>query len=261
MRDPAPASVRDPRRDPRRDPKRRDLLAVAFLGALAPLAAGCGTDSASAKATSATPATGATSTRLADAGETTGAAVTARPASGPGWHGTVPPNARPKPSFTLTDTSGAPFVFTTATAGRPVLLFFGFTNCPDVCPTTMADIAAARTLVPTRIADAVRTVFVTTDPARDTPAVLRRWLDQFDSTFIGLTGDLAEIDAAQRAVGIPLAIRPSLAPSAAPTADYSVAHAAQVAGYGADDRLRVLYFANATVTDYAADLPELVDAR
>ncbi|WP_066065735.1 SCO family protein [Frankia sp. EI5c] len=235
----------------RRGYGRREALLLALAGTLAPLAAGCGSGASGADSARAGVLSGAAGNT-----PTTATSATAGPA-GERWHGTVPARGHRRPSFTLVDTAGASFEFATVTAGRPTLLFFGFTNCPDVCPTTMADIAAARSLVPPRVADAVRTVFVTTDPARDTPAVLRRWLDQFDSGLIGLTGDLAGIDAAQRAVGVPLAVRP---PAPAGSA-YSVAHASQVAGYGTDDRLRVLYFANATVADYAADLPELADAR
>ncbi|WP_250284097.1 MULTISPECIES: SCO family protein [unclassified Frankia] len=172
-----------------------------------------------------------------------------------GWHGTVPKVSRSRPSFTLLDTAGNGFDFARRTAGRATLLFFGYTNCPDVCPTTMADIAAAKRLAGTGAGPALTVVFVTTDPGRDTAEVLRRWLDQFDASFIGLTGSPAQIDAAQQAVGIPLARTRQ-----APGGQYDVAHAAQVAAYGADDVQHVLYFASSTVADYAADLPRLVTA-
>jgi protein SCO1/2 len=172
------------------------------------------------------------------------------------WHGTVPGTRTARPSFILTDTAGRPFDFATATRGRPTLLFSGYTNCPDVCPTTMADIAAAKARVAPRVRDSLAVIFVTVDPVRDTPTVLRRWLNQFDSSFVGLTGSRSQLEAAQHAVGIPLAVVP-----AAPGPSYNVLHATQVAGYGVDDRLHVLYFAKATVADYAADLPELADVR
>ncbi|WP_322763352.1 SCO family protein, partial [Frankia sp. Cr2] len=174
------------------------------------------------------------------------------PAAG-GWHGTVAKVSRPRPSFTLTDTSGRSFDFAKETAGRATLLFFGYTNCADVCPTTMADIAAAKQLVSPAVGGAVTVVFVTTDPGRDTAGVLRRWLNQFDATFVGLTGSPAQLDAAQQAAGVPLASAQQV-----PGGRYSVAHAAQVAGYGADDTEHVLYFASTKVADYAADFPRLV---
>src|SRR5581483_3592139 len=110
-----------------------------------------------------------------------------------------------KPVFILNDTSGAPFDFRQRTNGRVTLLFFGYTNCPDQCPMHMANIGAALKRVPADVAEQVRLVFVTTDPARDTPEDLRRWLDMFDKRFVGLTGTEAAIEAVERAAGVPLA--------------------------------------------------------
>ncbi|MCM3885886.1 SCO family protein [Frankia sp. R82] len=176
-----------------------------------------------------------------------------------GWHGSVAPTAVPRPSFVLTDTGGRPYDFARATAGRATLLFFGYTHCPDVCPTTMADLAAARQVVGTQVARKVTVVFVTTDPDRDTPAVLRRWLDQFDPAFVGLTGTPTQLAAAQRAVGVPLATvdRDGGDPRGGQGA-YLVSHAAQVLGIGPDNHVRVRYFAATTVAEYVADLPRLV---
>ncbi|CAJ60251.1 MULTISPECIES: SCO family protein [Frankia] len=186
--------------------------------------------------------------------------------AGGGWHGTVPGVAVPRPSFVLTDTAGHRFDFARATAGRATLLFFGYTHCPDVCPTTMADLAAARQVAGPVTAARVTVVFVTTDPARDTPAVLRHWLAQFDAGFIGLTGTPAQIDAAQRAVGVPVALADPATRASAGTGTgddrpaYLVGHASQVLGIGPDDRIRVRYFADTTVAEYVADLPRLVAA-
>src|SRR5713101_108846 len=93
----------------------------------------------------------------------------------------------PKPTFTLTDTSGAPFDFWLETQGYVTLLFFGYTHCPDECPLHMANIAASFHKMPTEVRDQVKVVFVTTDPTRDSATVLRAWLDHFDKRFIGLT--------------------------------------------------------------------------
>jgi protein SCO1/2 len=78
--------------------------------------------------------------------------------------------------------------------GKVVALFFGFTHCPDICPTTMADIAAAMKLMGARSND-VQVLFVTVDPERDTQEVLAEFVPSFDSRFIGLTGTAEEIDA------------------------------------------------------------------
>src|SRR5271166_1749253 len=75
----------------------------------------------------------------------------------------------PKPRFVLTDTSGGAFDFRQRTDGYVTLLFFGYTNCPDQCPMHMANLGAALKKLPGGIADQVKLVFVTTDPARDSP--------------------------------------------------------------------------------------------
>jgi protein SCO1/2 len=89
------------------------------------------------------------------------------------------------PDFTLVDQNGRSFTLSTL-RGRPVAMFFGYTHCPDECPTTLAHLARAvrSTGVPTDAA----IVFVTVDPERDTPAALKRYLALFDPHFIGLTG-------------------------------------------------------------------------
>jgi protein SCO1/2 len=82
--------------------------------------------------------------------------------------------------------------------GRPFLVFFGFTHCPDVCPTTLFEVSEIfRALGPD--AKDVRALFVTVDPGRDTPAVLKNYLSSFDPRIIGVTGDEAAIAAAEKA--------------------------------------------------------------
>ena len=159
-----------------------------------------------------------------------------------------PPYQRPQ--FTLTDTSGAAYDFTTATKGKPTLLFFGYTNCPDVCPTTFADIAVALRGLDPAVAQQVQVVFVTTDPARDTPPVIREWLDRFDADlpvpFTGLTGDQATIDQAQLSAGVPLA------------QEGGQVHSALLLLYGADDEAHVAFDAGNTPKDISADLEKVV---
>jgi protein SCO1/2 len=151
-----------------------------------------------------------------------------------------------KPSFTLTDTTGAPYDFAARTGAGPTLLFFGYTNCPDVCPTTMADaMVGLRTVDPT-VAAETTVVFVTTDPARDTPPVLGAFLDQFDADlptqFVGLTGDQGQIEAAQLAAGVPLA------------EDMGKTHSALLLLYGTDGEADVAFDAGNSGRDIAHDL-------
>jgi protein SCO1/2 len=157
-----------------------------------------------------------------------------------------------RPTFTLTDTAGAPFDFKPATAGRPTLLFFGYTRCPDVCPTTMADIAVALRGLDASLVKQLRVIFVTTDPAYDTPAVLGEYLGRFDADlpqhFIGLTGDKAAIDRAQLATGVPLA------------EDDGKLHSSLLLLYGSDDQAHVAFDAGNTARDIASDLRRVTGA-
>jgi protein SCO1 len=151
-----------------------------------------------------------------------------------------------KPSFTLTDQTGAPYDFAARTAAGPTLLFFGYTNCPDVCPTTMADVTLALRGVDAAVAERTNVVFVTTDPARDTPEVLGEYLGQFDAdlptSFVGLTGDQELVEQAQLAAGVPLA------------QDDGQAHSALLLLYGTDGEADVAFDAGNTGRDIATDL-------
>lgn len=192
-----------------------------------------------------------------------------------GWHGVEPEPVPERPDFVLHDTAGKRFDFREQTSGRPTLVYFGYTDCPDECPTAMADIAAALRRTDSDLREQVQVVLVTTDPERDSPERLRGWLDQFSERFIGLRGSQAEVDAAQRAAGISPATRggevPTLPgrpdehqhkPGTAPhTHDrllgYAVEHANVIFAFDVDDRLPVLYPAGVTAGDIAADLPRL----
>jgi protein SCO1/2 len=160
----------------------------------------------------------------------------------------------PKPRFVLTDTSGAPFDFWNRTQGSVTLLFFGYTDCPDQCPLHMANIGLALKKLPTGITDQVKLVFVTTDPARDTPAVLRRWLDNFDKRFVGLTGTEAALNAVQNAAGVPPArkVEPR-------NGNYAIAHANFVVAYTKDNLAHVIYPGGVSQDDWVHDLTLLTN--
>ena len=191
------------------------------------------------------------------------------------YHGLEPTPTRQRPSFVLRDVTGAPYDFAERTSGRPTLLFFGYTSCPDECPTALADIATALRSVEPSVREQVEVVFVTTDPARDTPGVLRAWLARFGARVVGLRGTQAEVDAAQQAVGVQPARPDGVVPTLPGRPDahehragtvphshagplgYAVAHADVIFAYDAADRLPVMYPSGVTPADLAADLPVL----
>ena len=159
----------------------------------------------------------------------------------------------PKPKFTLTDTSGATFDFRTKTEGYVTLLFFGYTHCPDMCPLEMSEVARALKALPPGVANRFKVVFVTTDPDRDTPAVLRSWLDHFDKGFVGLTGSTAAITAAQVAANV----SPAKKSAVRHDGNYEVGHAAFVLAYTRDDLAHVIYPVGVKQEDLVHDLPYL----
>jgi protein SCO1/2 len=99
--------------------------------------------------------------------------------------------------FQLEDQNGKPFGDADL-RGRPYLVFFGFTHCPDICPTTLFDISQVMAKLG-KDADRTGAVFITVDPERDTPALMKDYLSNFDPHLRGLTGDRHAIDATLKA--------------------------------------------------------------
>ena len=125
------------------------------------------------------------------------------------------------PNVALTDTAGKPFDL--ATQQKRTLVFFGYTNCPDICQVVMSTIASAVT----RLSDAERkqlqVAFVTTDPARDTRSALRTYLDRFNPDFVGVTGPMDRIVALAKPMGIDILKGQKL-----PSGGYEVEHTTNV---------------------------------
>lgn len=177
----------------------------------------------------------------------------ARPEFAGKLNGVLLPRATARPGFALTATDGKRFDFQAQTKGRLTLLFFGYTNCPDVCPATMAALGAVAGHLTSLDRARLAVVFVTTDPARDSAAALAAWLRQFDPEFIGLTGTVAEVDSAQRAAGVGVAVRDTT------RGNYQVSHAAQVLVYSPDDSGHIAYPFGTRQAEWAADLPRLFE--
>jgi protein SCO1/2 len=130
--------------------------------------------------------------------------------------------------FALIDQDGEP-LSSADLAGKPYAIFFGYTHCPDVCPTTLFEMSEAlKALGPD--ADRLRVLFVTVDPARDTPELLKSYLSAFDGRISGLSGTQQAIDAAAKSFRIFYQKVP------AENGDYSMDHSATVILMGADGR-------------------------
>lgn len=185
-------------------------------------------------------------------GDSTAAKVTRQKEDTP-YQGTKLAKNFEKPDLQLTDTSGKPFDLRQQTSGKATLLFFGYTSCPDVCPTTMGDIGVAMKALPEAERQKINVVFVSTDPQRDTPQVLRTWLDSMGSDFIGLTGDLAKVKTAAKSLGIMIED-----PVVNGDGTVTSTHGAQVLAFlPSDDKAHVLYMSGTEEKTYEHDLPLL----
>jgi protein SCO1/2 len=114
--------------------------------------------------------------------------------------GTVISPPWPAPDINLTDHAGRPFSMSQQ-RGRVVLLYFGYVNCPDECPLTMAHLKLAVGLLGSNARD-VQVLMVSTDPVRDTPAALGEFMAKFDPSFLGLTGSPADLQKAWKDYGV-----------------------------------------------------------
>ena len=147
--------------------------------------------------------------------------------------------------FTLTDHNGQPFELSSL-RGKVVLLFFGYTFCPDACPTTLSKLAS----VSRKLGDdakRVKTLYVSVDPGRDTPAVMKDDLSNFDVDALGLTGTKADIDKVVAKFGAEYEIIST--PDSA--AKYTIAHSTTLYGIDTEGRTRFTF-------SYGASVDELV---
>jgi protein SCO1 len=115
---------------------------------------------------------------------------------------TLFPVPKPMTAFALTDHQNRPFDLARL-KGKWSFLFFGFTHCPDVCPTTLATLARARDAIAKSAAggEDVQFVFISVDPNRDTAGKIRQYVNHFDTTFLGVTGDDTQIGNLARQLG------------------------------------------------------------
>lgn len=151
-------------------------------------------------------------------------------------HATVFPESRPLPAFTLVDEHSSAYGPQQLT-GRWSFLYFGFMNCPDVCPTTLAALAAARReLASLPAPQQPEVVFVSVDPGRDTPERLADYVAYFDPSFKGVTGTADEIKRLSDGLGVAVIIGPVSAQGS-----YTVDHSASVFLVSPEGRVVALF--------------------
>ncbi|MEE3923813.1 SCO family protein [Pseudomonas viridiflava] len=160
------------------------------------------------------------------------------------------PQSRSLPSLSMNDQNGAP-VAVDELKGQWTLVFFGYTYCPDICPTTLAQLRDIRTKLPQEAVDNMRVVLVSVDPNRDTPQQLKQYLGYFDPRYIGLTAPVADIQKLASALSIPFIPADTSKPG------YTVDHSGNLALIGPDGRQRGFIRSPLNAQKLVAQLPVL----
>lgn len=169
-----------------------------------------------------------------------------------GWNGTRLSTPWPASSLALTSDQGEELALDKAD-GRLRLVFFGYTQCPDICHIVMGTIASAMARLDKAERQAVEVVFVSTDPARDKPAVLREYLDRFDPAYVGLYGPLKTVIAVAEPLKVYVAEGRRL-----PSGGYEVDHTAAVVAVR-DGEAVAVWTQGVTPPALAADVKKLLE--
>jgi len=172
--------------------------------------------------------------------------------AGNGFQGAYLQTPYQLPEAVLTDTAGRDFNLRTD-SDRPVLvLFFGYTNCPDICLGVLSDLATALNRLDAGLRDRVQVLFVSVDPERDTPQVMREYLDRIDPGFIGLTAPLQTVEAVAGAMGVAIEGRTPV------KGGYEVTHSTQLIGFDAGRLGRLVWVQGTPIGTLRSDLAEFV---
>ncbi len=166
-------------------------------------------------------------------------------------HGSEIVPSIPAPAIPLTRADGTPFDLN-GLRGRIVLIFFGYTSCPDVCPTTMADLKRVKGELGQQ-ADSVDVLLITVDPQRDTPERIQAYVSGFDQAFIGLSGSEAQLEPVWQGYGVYRAITGSHH-----DASYGVDHSTRIYLIDTSNHLRTTYAYGTSVQDLADDIRYLL---
>jgi len=168
------------------------------------------------------------------------------------WHASDVTGMMPNLEFTLTGPDGEQ-VDASSLQGKPVLVFFGFTSCPDVCPTTLTQLSVVMKKLGPQ-ADNIQILLVSVDPGRDTPEVMKKYTASFGPWLLGLTGSEEALATLRKAYGVYAAMESSDDKGA-----YNVMHSAAVFGFDAKGRARLLISDVADSDAIVSDLKNLIN--
>lgn len=161
------------------------------------------------------------------------------------------PKSRALPELEVVDQNGAPLALDQLKE-KWTLMFFGYTFCPDICPTTLAQIRQIRSELSPEQAQKLRVVLVSVDPERDTPQRLKEYLGFFDKDYIGITAPVADLQKLANAVSVPFI------PADTSKPNYTVDHSGNLALIGPDGMQRGFIRAPLNGQKLVARLPELL---
>ncbi|MDB6142527.1 MAG: SCO1/SenC family protein [Pseudomonas sp.] len=161
------------------------------------------------------------------------------------------PTSRSLPDLQMTDQNGKPVAISDL-KGKWTMLFFGYTFCPDICPTTLAELRQIKSELPKEVVSKMQVVLVSVDPNRDTPQQLKQYLGYFDPDFRGLTGSVEDIQKLANAVSIPFI------PADTSKPNYTVDHSGNLALLGPDGTQRGFIRSPLNDKKMVAQLPGLL---
>jgi len=168
------------------------------------------------------------------------------------WHASDVSGRMPDLEFTLTGPEGTD-VASRALQGKPALIFFGFTNCPHVCPTTLTQLSVIRKALGPE-ADNIQIVLVSVDPERDTAEVMKSYTASFGPWLLGLTGSEEVLTTLRESYGVYAAME-----SSDSKGTYNVMHSTAVFAFDAKGRARLLISDLNDVDAVVSDLKQLID--
>lgn len=156
------------------------------------------------------------------------------------------------PQATLTGTDGKDFDLRTGSDKPVLVLYFGYTNCPDICLGQLTDIATALNRVDADVREKIQVIFITVDPDRDTPEVIRDYLARIDPDFVGLTAPLPTVKAVGAAMGV-------VVEGTTPTGDgYDVTHSDQVIAFDSGRLGRLVWTQGTSIGTLRSDFTQFV---